>query len=339
MNAVDRKQTDATVVIRTSSAERWTDLCDAVASVSRQTATPREIVVVVDHQPLLLERARTQFPGVRVVWNYHAQGASGAMNTGIAAAQGDIVAFLDDDAVAAPAWLECLLAAFDDPAVQGAGGMIEPGWPGERPGWFPAEFDWVVGCVYRGGYAPEMAVRNLIGANMAFRRAVFDLVGPFRPNIGATGGRFLRCEDTEFCIRLRQRLPDAVLRYAPRARVTHRVSPERAQWTYFRARCFAEGQSKALLARLVGRQDGLGAEREYVRRTLPAGVWRGLTDGLRRGDRTGFRRAWAILAGLFYTAAGYLAGTVPATHALGMETTFAPPRIGTAPLPAPGPER
>jgi hypothetical protein len=85
------------------------------------------------------------------------------------------------------------------------------------------------------------------------------------------------------------------------------VPAARARWGYFRSRCYNEGRSKALVARLVGAHDGLATERSYTLRTLPQGVAGGLADAL-GGDGAGLLRAGAIIAGLLITAAGYLAG-------------------------------
>jgi GT2 family glycosyltransferase len=217
------------------------------------------------------------------------------------------VAFLDDDAVAAPGWLAHLLAPYADPAVCGVGGSVDPWFPGDRPPNLPAEFDWVVGCTYRGLPTSRAPVRNLIGANMSFRRSVFERVGGFHNDMGRIGSRPLGCEETEFCIRARQAGAGEVM-LEPAARVRHRVPAERTSWRYFRARCWAEGLSKAVVARRAGRADGLAAERSYTLRTLPRGFAAGLTDAALRRDPTGFLRAGAIAAGLAITSAGYVFG-------------------------------
>ena len=272
------------VVVCAYSLERWNDLVAAAASVSGQTLRPLELVVVVDHNEHLLERARRQFaeaPDIRVVANESRQGLSGARNTGVASARGDIVAFLDDDARAHPCWLERLLAAYSDPHVVAAGGAVEPVWPERRPGWFPPEFDWVVGCTHAGMPDDPQPVRNLVGANMSFRRQALLELGGFRQGIGRVGTLPVGCEETELCIRVHQRWPDLEVRYEPEARVAHTVSADRATLRYFVSRCRAEGLSKALVAGLVGTGDGLASERAYVRRTLPAGMARAFGQALR----------------------------------------------------------
>jgi hypothetical protein len=93
----------------------------------------------------------------------------------------------------------------------------------------------------------------------------------------------------------------------PAARVEHAVPAERLSWGYFRSRCWAEGLSKALVTEEVGSTDALSSEWMYTLRTLPTGVVRGLSDGV-RGDHTGYLRAGAIIGGFLVTAAGYLRG-------------------------------
>lgn len=304
----DRAGIDFSVVICAYTEERWEELLAAVESVRRQTLPPREIILVVDHNPALFERARAGLPGLAVLENGEARGLSGARNTGLKCAAGQVVAFMDEDAMAEPDWLEQLAAAYSRPEVAGVGGSIVPAWSGARPPWFPEEFDWVVGCTYRGLPETVAPVRNLIGANMSFRRQVFQAAGGFRTGIGRIGKVPLGCEETELCIRASQRQPGLLLLYQPQARVRHRVPPSRARWGYFFARCYAEGRSKALVTRFVGSRDGLASERAYTWKVLPQAALHALADGLLRGRASGFLRAFAIAAGWALTAAGYGSG-------------------------------
>jgi GT2 family glycosyltransferase len=295
----------ASVVICAYTDHRWQLLSKTIESVQSQRDTPPEILLVVDHNPGLAARARETFAGIRVVANEEARGLSGARNTGVRHSTGDVLAFLDDDATAHPGWLETLLAAFETPAVMGAGGSACAVWEEARPEWLPDEFLWVVGASYRGLPVHAAPVRNPIGANMAFRREAFARAGGFTDGIGRIGKIPLGCEETEFSIRLQQTVPGALILYVPDARVDHHVPASRAIPRYFAARCWAEGVSKALVAARVGTGDGLASERTYVTRTLPAGLLRGLRAA-RRGDAAGLTRATAIVLGAGITTAGFL---------------------------------
>jgi GT2 family glycosyltransferase len=296
------------VIICAYTEERWSDLIAAVASIERQSFPPREVLLVIDHNTPLLERVRANMPGVKAVESSGPPGLSGARNSGIAQASGSLVAFLDDDATAEPDWLERLCRCCEDERVLGVGGTVEPAWPGMQPPWFPREFNWVVGCTYVQPPAHPVVVRNPFGGCTSFRRAIFEEVGGFRSEIGRTKTRPLGCEETELCIRARQRWPERFFLYEPNARIRHHIPPGRTTWRYFRSRCYAEGLSKARVARYVGAGDGLASERGYTFHLLPLGVGRGVRDGLLRQDLAGFARAGAILGGLLLTTLGFAVG-------------------------------
>jgi len=301
---------DISVIICAYNEKRWDDLLAAVESVRQQTLPATEIILVIDHNPGLLKRVHDHIPDVIVVENTEARGLSGTRNSGIAVASSQVVVFLDDDAVATPSWLMLLNDAFSDPQVLGVGGLVIPCWLDNAPAWLPEEFHWVVGCTYRGMPETASIIRNPIGANMSFRREVFDAVGGFRTDIGRVGTRPLGCEETELCIRARQYWPQRGFLYQPHASVFHRVPGNRTSWRYFYSRCYSEGISKACVSRYVGVKDSLASERIYTFRTLPQGVARGLVDALFHRDLSGFARAGAIITGVAVTTAGYLVGSI-----------------------------
>ena len=117
-------------------------------------------------------------------------------------------------------------------------------------------------------------------------------------------------EETELCIRALQHWPGFSFIYEPATSILHITPPSRTTWTYFRARCYSEGLSKALVTKFVGAKDGLGTERSYTLRILPRGVIKGISEAIFHRDRSGLARAGAILAGLGFTTAGYLVGFV-----------------------------
>jgi glucosyl-dolichyl phosphate glucuronosyltransferase len=301
---------DVSVIICAYTEARWEDLMAAIESIHHQTQPAREIIVVVDHNPKLFDRVRRARPEIVVVENREPRGLSGARNTGIAVAQANVIAFLDDDAEAALDWLQHLTLWYSRDDVVGVGGIVEPRWEGVEPAWFPKEFHWVVGCSYQGLPESSGPVRNLFGGCMCIRRKAFDLVGGFRGSIGRSNGRPMGCEETEFCIRVHQHRPEWRFMFEPRAWAYHRVPAQRTTWGYFRARCYAEGLSKAQVSFLVGVGDGLSSERTYTMRALPRGVVRGLADGVLRRDRGGLLRAGAIIAGLGFTVMGYIMGVI-----------------------------
>ena len=294
------------VVIPAHSDHRWTQLREAVGSALAQTCPAAEIIVAVDHNPGLLSRARRELTDVVVIPNTGTRGASGTRNSGVARSGGEIIAFLDDDACAAPDWLETLIVHFADPAVAGVGGRVDPLWATARPRWFPGEFDWAVGASYSGMPETTARVRNVWTNNMALRRSAFDAAGGFREDFGKVGD--VCCpEDTELCLRV----TSGSWLYVPDSAVGHWVPAERATFRYFLRRCFEEGQGKAGIAVLDGAAKGTSAERSYTARVLPAAVGRGLAETV-TGDGAGALRSAAIVGGFCTAAAGFAVGYVSA---------------------------
>jgi GT2 family glycosyltransferase len=301
-----------TVVICGYTMQRWTDICRAIESLQTQTRRPDQVVFVSDHNVELLARVTERYPQLTALASDGAPGLSGARNTGVGAAHCDLVAFLDDDAFADPAWAQQLIDAYSPAApgpgaagaVIGVGGSVSPNWVDHAPRWLPPEFRWVVGCSYTGQPTTRAQIRNPIGANMSFRKDVFDRVGGFDASVGRIGKDAGGCEETEFSIRAAAAFPGAQIVLEPGARCFHSVPAERCTKRYFRKRCAAEGRSKAIVSQLSGSAAALASERHYVTRTLPGGVLRGLAD-LLRGDRFGALRAIAILEGLTVTTWHY----------------------------------
>jgi GT2 family glycosyltransferase len=323
---------NATVVICVWTEDRWDDIVAAVDATIGQQPQPLELIVVVDHNDDLAARLRHhvaraiepdgvgEAPGngsavVRVITSTGAPGLSGARDTGMAAASGDVVAFLDDDAEPRPGWLASLCAPFADPAVTMVGGRVEPRWDNGAPSWVPDEFGWVFGCSYRGLPATTSTVRNPIGASMAVRLETANAVGAFAGELGRVGADTGGCEETEFAIRVAEALPGSRVVYEPASVVDHRVSASRATVRYFVRRCLGEGRSKARLATRTGRRTALASERAYLTRTLPAGFVRRLPTPAR------WPQAAMLLVGVAATGFGYVTARmaegsqVPATSA------------------------
>jgi GT2 family glycosyltransferase len=296
------------VVICSYTEERWDLLMAAVDSVRAQTVQPQQTIVVVDYNVDLYKRLIFTVDDVVILENTGAKGLSGARNTGAAAATAGVVAFLDDDAVAAPDWLERLGSLYDDPDVLAVGGRVVPQWEAGRPDYFGEELDWIVGCTHRGMPKVAAEVRNVIGANMSFRSQVLQTVGGFNTALGRQNSLPLGCEETEICIRAAIGSPGGRVVYEPAALVNHFVPAQRGTLGYMLRRAWSEGISKALVSKIVGHKRALGPERRYVRSTLPRAVASGIAGKVRGTDPAGLRRAMATTAVLAVTTCGYIRG-------------------------------
>jgi len=274
-----------TVVICTYSVGRIPWLKDAVASVLAQSHTNNEVIVIVDAVPDLIRQLRGLLPPqVSIIVNEKVGDQAAARNLGIQRAQGDVLVYLDDDAVAEAKWLSALTVHFSKPKVLAVGGQAIPVWEtGGRPYWIPEELDWVVGGTYR-GYAEQAGpVRNVHGHNMAFRREALIQVGGFR--IGRVGGDPITADgdDAELCLRIRTARPEGTIFFEPRAIIYHRVPRSKTSLTYLLRKSYGQGAGKALIRVLHSRNaDVLSSEYRYALRLVTnflPDVWRGIGTG------------------------------------------------------------
>ena len=296
------------VVICAYTEQRWNDVVASYESLTSQTRSPDEIIVVIDHNQVLLERFRVRFPDAVVLPNTGPDGLSGARNTGVQASSADVILFLDDDATAVPGWVESIIQPFRTPMCRVLPAGPNPNWdePG-RPTWFPEQFLWVVGCSYDGLPTEQADIRNPLGCAMGFRRSAWEITGGFSSSVGRVGSHPVGAEETEFSIRLRQLEPSTRIVMVPEAVVRHRVSGERLSRKYFLRRCYWEGVSKAVVSAGVGSKDALESERSYTTKVLPRAFLAGLRDTA-TGDLGGLQRSAAVFSGLFATTAGYVRG-------------------------------
>jgi glycosyltransferase involved in cell wall biosynthesis len=267
------------VVICAYTNKRLKDIHRAVESVLTQTVKAHEVVIAVDHNEELFHTLREELPPtVKVVLSKGAPGLSETRNTGIRATTAEIIAFIDDDAIAEKNWVENILPHFEQPKVVAVGGQAVPLWPkGKPPFWFPEEFDFIIGCTAHKKLILQSdgEVRNVTGSNMAFKKEIFEKVGFWETKLGRcelgrarfnpTGG-----EEAEICLRIKTNLPDSAIIFAPGSIVHHKVISERATLRYVFNFCFREGITRVMLDKLASQYQSkpLAAENLFLRRLL-----------------------------------------------------------------------
>ncbi|XHH09894.1 MAG: glycosyltransferase family 2 protein [Candidatus Bathyarchaeia archaeon] len=297
---------DVSVVISVFSRERANDVINCIEALKKQTMQPKEIIVVFDPDVLLFNFYKKLLDSsVKLVMS-NASGLSSARNKGVNNCKSEIVAFIDDDAIAEPNWLYHLVSSFSDSKVIGVGGRIIPIWHSQNSGWFPEELYWIVGCSYKGLPTEKVPIRNPIGCNMAFKRFVFEKTGYFSTSIGRVGKMLMGHEDTEFGIRATNKLPGSTIIYNPQAIVYHKVSKNRLSFRYVLNRSYSEGFSKAVIAKNnTTIKAALGTEKTYLR-NLILGTPKMLLQG---NVQTGPSRCGTLWIATVMVFLGYFVGS------------------------------
>jgi GT2 family glycosyltransferase len=244
------------VVITSYSLERRQDVCDALSSLARQEEPADEVLFVAEgpqelQQAIEAHAASLRLPGFRCLRNDEHHGLSAARNVATKASKADLVAFLDDDAVADPGWSAAVRAAFaDDETVIGVTGPVQPLWVDDSASWLPTELYWLISCTDFTGWCTRRQVRGAWGVNMAFRRRALELAGPFSTDAGYTAGARHQPwgDDLELSLRAR-RATGGTIWFEPGMGVRHKVYPYRVSTRFASARARQVGASQ----RLVGR--------------------------------------------------------------------------------------
>jgi glycosyltransferase involved in cell wall biosynthesis len=233
----------------------------ALASLQQQSlpAGQFEILVIdncsTDDTGRVVEGFSQTLPNLRYVHESRL-GLSNARNTALREARGRYLAYLDDDAIAEPHWLQALLAAFTTDGSQRiacVGGRIEPIWEIPRPQWLPDELLGYLTVIDWGSSGPALNAqrRYVAGANMAFEVAALRDAGGFDPALGRTGGNLVSQE--EILVQRHLAARGLTVFYEHAAVVGHHVPASRLTTQWLCARVFADGYSDAVLKRRTER--------------------------------------------------------------------------------------
>ena len=235
-----RQSASITVIIATYNRAALLDEC--LAHLRTQAFRPGDEVIVIDngstdHTSGVVARHQAAFTVPLHLLQEVTPGKSRAVARAVTFANGDILAFTDDDVNVDDGWLEAIRAAMADPAVALVGGPVTPRWQPGVPRWIQRARDQhprlgaPVALLDYGSHCAELGARTVLGANLAVRWEVFTKVGGFPIHLGKLRGTLLSGEDHELC-RLVQDTGFKAL-YVPGARVAHWVPADRARVSYF----------------------------------------------------------------------------------------------------------
>ncbi|MHA1298620.1 MAG: glycosyltransferase family 2 protein [Candidatus Helarchaeota archaeon] len=212
-----------------------------IESIQRQTRRADEILVVATSTNN--EKIRNIEDQFRVnVIVERRKGLSYSRNSGILESKGDIIAFIDDDAIADKKWLYYLAKSHKIKGTGIIGGRIKPIWPKTPPSIIKNSMlarEWL--SLFDLGPFP-LYVDRVIGCNFSLKREVFNQIGEFDTSIGKYSKLMYGGEETEFCERARNKFK---VLYFPKAIVFHKISLEKLKLIWFFRRSYSSGFLKA----------------------------------------------------------------------------------------------
>jgi glycosyltransferase involved in cell wall biosynthesis len=239
-----------TVILCTyNRCEKLPKALDSTLRITFPNSADWEVLIVdnnsTDQTRLIAEEYCRNYPRRFRYLFEPAQGKSHALNAGVRAARGNILAFMDDDVTVEPTWLQNLTAPLFDDKWAGAGGRICLDEDFSPPPWMrvhgPYSMGGPIAALFDLGDKPGELSQPPFGTNMAFRKSMFDKYGDFRVDLGPRPGSEIRGEDTEFAERLLT--AGERLWYAPSAVVYHPAQQDRLTKKFLLHYWFGVGQA------------------------------------------------------------------------------------------------
>ncbi|BAP60500.1 putative glycosyltransferase [Methanococcus maripaludis KA1] len=302
---------EVSIVISAYTLERMNDIVDLLYSMERQTCQNFEIIFVVDGTYELMNEIKKQVCDVNItnmkfICVGENKGLSNARNLGIANSVGDIIAFIDDDAIADPKWLEKTIESFyKNPEVWGVTGHNEALWVDVKPQKLPKILYWMIGdSSYMFDNQNKVEVRNPCGCNMAFKKFVFDKIGLFSLEFGKKGNLWLFGEDSEIGIRIWKN--NGKIIFDPSIKIQHKVYKYRTTFKNILKRTFYEGFSKAYMKKIHG--SVLSKETDYLKKLIFEDMPREFQYLFKRPIR-GSKNIIIVLCAVFSVGSGYVYGS------------------------------
>jgi glycosyltransferase involved in cell wall biosynthesis len=236
----------ATVIVPTRNRADRLDACLAALAHQSLPADQFEIIVVdngsTDATAARIARWSELRPGLRRVEEPE-PGVSRARNAGVAAARGDLLAFVDDDAVAESRWLATLLGAYDRwPRVGAACGRARLRLERRPPSWYGRFTESWYSAMDFGPTARLLLDPNEVpwSLNLSARAALAREVGGFPAQLGRVDGNLHSGEEYPFISGVRA--TGMHIAYEPDAVVWHAVPAERLRLRWLMRRTWAEGR-------------------------------------------------------------------------------------------------
>ena len=225
-----------TSIVVSSIRERRNELMECIKSLLEQTGSEKyEIIVVCDYDlQLAISSNNIEIKVIKI----NDKGLSHKRNAGIKVAKGEIMAFIDDDAIADKYWLKNLTKYYSDKKVGCVGGRIDPIFKDKIPGWLEGNEM----CLGGFNYFPENGKlkKQIIGANFSVRKCIFDEIGLFSIYYGRGSGKYEYGEEDNLINQIKEKY---TIVFSESAIVKHIIQKEKITKQYIKSNCYSWGKN------------------------------------------------------------------------------------------------
>ncbi|MBT8507866.1 hypothetical protein AZH53_05495 [Methanomicrobiaceae archaeon CYW5] len=296
------------VIVSTFSPAHRDDIIEIIQSMQTQSSQSFELIIIVDENRELfqeycdyLEKAGTL--NMRCLFNPDNKGLSYSRNIGIQNALGEIISYLDDDAVPDPDWVAQTIISFEDDGVGASTGDIIPLWEDPNDEWFPRELYWMISCSYSLTPTEFSETERGFGANMSFRKSVLDEIGSFREDLGIRPGKWVGGEDSEMFLRVRQSGNKVI--YNPKSMVHHKIPHRRILLKSLLKRAYNQGNTIAKMGKSESYASGnKSTEYSYLGNLVKDFI----PEKLREFNRIALYQLFVVTLVVLCTGLGYIQG-------------------------------
>ena len=306
------------IVISVYTSERKNDLMELLGSIESQKYEGFEIIIVIERAKDLALDLKRNYPKALILFSPNPLGLANSRNLGANRAAGDIISFIDDDAVLLPGWANAIVDGFsqsDD--IMGVTGPANPIWTDSSLRWFPEVFYWMIGCSRWTSHESQVEVQYAWGVNMSFRRGVFNYCqfsDSYTQGAHSQGKLGPVGDDREFSMRVRRVIGGKIV-YSPLARVGHKVRPYKITSRFVRRYAFWQGYSDAMFLR----EFSAGSERRsvqfHVTKKLLSVQLPSTIRGILTGNNHSRKQLGVLALGITYYILGWL------SYPLGIRST------------------
>ena len=231
--AAEKAPVEISVIICTfNRCESLKDTLDSLLNQEYDNGFEYEVIVVdnnsTDQTKKVIESYKPVFNGRLHYLFEPKQGKPYALNKAIKNAQGEIIAFTDDDCLVYKEWLLQIKKSFNggNPGIGMAGGIITPLWLTQnKPQWIRDSFMGPLGILNYGDKKAFIDEKKLLfGNNFAVKKNLFKSFSDFDV-------KMINSHDTEICLRFLKTGAKGL--YNPDMKVSHKITSERATTKYF----------------------------------------------------------------------------------------------------------